>query len=86
MDQLVEHDFELSRRTQVCVVIPCRGEPLGVLREVILHTMSLHLWPGKLDVRKNVRLIVVDDRRRAEVLLLIALCYRFAKRKAVQMC
>lgn len=78
MDELVEIDYELSKRTAVCIVLPTRGEPLSVLREVILNAMSLNLWPGRLDVRKNARLVVIDDRRRAEVLLLIALCYRFA--------
>lgn len=78
MDELVEIDYELSQRTAVCIVLPTRGEPLNVLREVILNAMSLNLWPGRLDVRKNARLVVIDDRRRAEVLLLIALCYRFA--------
>lgn len=78
MDDLVDVDFDLSKRTQVCIVLPTRGEPLNVLREGLLHCMSLNLWPGKLDVRRNARLVVVDDRRRAEVLLLLALCYRFA--------
>jgi predicted acyltransferase len=78
MDELVDIDYELSERTVVCVVIPTRGESLNILREAILNAMSLNLWPGLLDVRKNARLVVVDDRRRAEVLLLIALCYRFA--------
>jgi len=78
MDELVEIDYELSKRTAVCIILPTRGEPLNVLREVILNAMSLNLWPGRLDVRKNARLVVIDDRRRAEVLLLIALCYRFA--------
>lgn len=78
MDDLVDVDYELSRRTAVCIVLPTRGEPLNMLREVILNAMSLNLWPGKLDVRKNARLVVIDDRRRAEVLLLIALCYRLA--------
>lgn len=78
MDDLVDVDYELSRRTAVCIVLPTRGEPLSMLREVILNAMSLNLWPGKLDVRKNARLVVIDDRRRAEVLLLIALCYRLA--------
>jgi hypothetical protein len=78
MDDLVDADFELSKRTQVCIVLPTSGEPLNTLRECVLHTMSLNLWPGRLDVRKNARLVVVDDKRRAEVLLLLALCYRFA--------
>ena len=78
MDDLVDVDFDLSKRTQICIVLPTSGEPLNVLRECVLHCMSLNLWPGKLDVRRNARLVVVDDRRRAEVLLLLALCYRLA--------
>lgn len=78
MNDLIDADYELSKSTQVCIVLPTRGEDLSVLREVLLSIMSLHLWPGKLDVRRNLRLIVVDDQRRSEVKLLLGLCYRFA--------
>jgi hypothetical protein len=78
MNELVEVDLEVSRQTQVCVILPSRGEELAILREAILGIMSLHLWPGKLDVRRNVRLVVVDDHRRPEVKMLVSLCYRLA--------
>jgi hypothetical protein len=78
MNDLVDADYDVSKITQTTIVLPSRGEPLSILREVILSTMSLHLWPGKLDVRRNLRLIVIDDVRRSEVKLLLGLCYRFA--------
>jgi uncharacterized protein YjlB len=43
-----------------------------------MSVMSLHLWPGKLDVRRNIRLVLVDDDRRVAVVVLAGLCYKFA--------
>jgi len=78
MNHLIEKDYELSRRTQVAVVLPTRSKPLTLLRDVMFNVMSLHLWPGKLDVRRNLRLIVSDEERRPEVVTLVALTYQFA--------
>lgn len=78
MNDLMDADYELSRNTQVTIVLPVRGKPLALLREVIMAIMSLHLWPGKLDVRRNLRLVVSDDDRRPEVVVLVSLCYKFA--------
>ena len=78
MNDLIEKDYELSRRTQVTLMLPTRGKPLTLLRDVIFSVMSLHLWPGKLDVRRNLRLIISDEERRPEVVTLVALTYRFA--------
>lgn len=78
MDELVRVDKSLSTRSAVTIFLPTAGESLAVLRAALMGGQSMRLWSSDLAASNNLRIIVLDEKRRPEIITLIALCYRFA--------
>lgn len=71
-------DRTLSGRSAVTIFMPTAGESLSVLRQALMSNLSMRLWPSELDACNNLRIIVLDEKRRVELICLVALCYKFA--------
>ena len=78
MDDLVKVDKTLSVRSAVTIFLPTAGESLHVLRQALLSNLSMRLWASEHEPRNQLRIIVLDEKRRLELICLVALCYKFA--------
>jgi len=77
-DDLVKVDRSLAERTCVTIFMPTAGESLAVLRVALMSNLSMRLWASELEACEQLRINVLDEKRRPEVITLVALCYKFA--------
>jgi len=78
MDELVRVDKNLGRKTATAVFMPTAGEKLDVLRQALMSNFAMKLWRTEMETRDLMRVVVLDEKRRPEVILLIALIYQLA--------
>ncbi|CAM9642369.1 unnamed protein product [Chrysoparadoxa australica] len=71
----------LSRTTVVAILVPTAGEKLGVVLQALLGCLSQRLWKparGK-SARDQLRILVLDEKRRGEVCQLLAWVYSISE-------
>jgi hypothetical protein len=61
----------------VTIFLPNSGETLEVIRTALFGIMSMRLWPSDLRPTEQLRVLVLDEKRRQEVIVLTALVYKF---------
>jgi hypothetical protein len=69
MDDLVEADPQTGD-LKVAVLLPTAGEKLNVLLYALFGNLQLRLWKTPRDRRETLRVIVLDEKRREQVMLL----------------
>jgi hypothetical protein len=77
MDDLAKVDSSIGARTPVTIFLPNSGETLEVIRTALFGIMSMRLWPSDLRPTEQLRVLVLDEKRRQEVIVLTALVYKF---------
>ncbi|CAM9312457.1 unnamed protein product [Choristocarpus tenellus] len=78
MDDLVEIDSSLDKEALVCIMIPTAGEKMKNLKDVILGAYSQRLWASSVPANKQLRVAILDEKGRHEVLELAEKVYNLA--------
>ncbi|CAM9825937.1 unnamed protein product, partial [Phaeothamnion confervicola] len=78
MDLMVAADEEVGAQATVAVLLPTAGEKMRALEQGILGAYSQRLWPSALPAARQLRVCVLDEKRRPEVLALVDVVYQLA--------
>lgn len=77
MDDLTRADKHIGPATSVCILVPTAGEGLKIVMYCMLGVVSQRPWTG-CDVREQQRVVVLDEKRRKEVLAIVDAVYAIA--------
>ncbi|CAM9384881.1 unnamed protein product [Discosporangium mesarthrocarpum] len=78
MDDLIEVDFSLDQEALVCIMVPTAGEKLRNIKHVLLGAYSQRLWPSRVPANKQLRVAVLDEKGRSEVVEMCEKVYNLA--------
>ncbi|CAM9483139.1 unnamed protein product, partial [Phaeothamnion confervicola] len=80
MGDMAQRDPGLAGKATVAVLLPTAGEPLAVVFKALLGATSQRLWEASsaLPVSQQLRVVVMDESARREVILLAAGVARLA--------
>ncbi|CAM9576110.1 unnamed protein product [Phaeothamnion confervicola] len=78
MDELVTIDNMLGAKATVAILVPTAGEKLRALKQVIVGAYSQRLWASTEQMSRQLRVCVLDEKARPEVLELVQIVYELA--------
>jgi cellulose synthase/poly-beta-1,6-N-acetylglucosamine synthase-like glycosyltransferase len=75
MDDLVSHDLNVGFNARVAMLIPTAGERLDIVLLALVGAMSQCTWKGGISRSGILRIVVLDEKRRIDILRLCAGVY-----------
>ncbi|CAM9372117.1 unnamed protein product [Phaeothamnion confervicola] len=78
MEHLVSIDPTVGAKGTVAILVPTAGEKMKALKQVIVGAYSQRLWASTEPASRQLRICVLDEKARPEVLKMVEVVYELA--------